>query len=103
MWDSRVRRSRCRDLVRTVIVTDEVGGGHVWAVHVLKDDGARFAEAVFAHAARASDYARTRSGDRGVRGAVVTRFAVGVLGTRSTVEWFAGGTACDGRALAVGR
>jgi hypothetical protein len=73
----------------------------VWAVHVLKDAGATFAEAVFGDQRRAEQYAGARSSDIGVRGTAVTRFTVGELGTRSTVGWFVDGAACDGRVLAV--
>jgi hypothetical protein len=72
----------------------------VWTVHVLKDAGATFAEAVFPDQAQAEAYARARSEDAGVRGTAVTRFTVGELGTRSTTGWFVDGAACDGRALA---
>ncbi|WP_214402297.1 hypothetical protein [Pseudonocardia lacus] len=73
----------------------------VWAVHVLKDAGATFAEAVFPDQRRAEAYAGTRSSDIGVRGTAVTRFTVGELGTRSTISWFVDGAACDGRVLAA--
>ena len=73
----------------------------VWAVHVLKDSGATFAEAVFPDQVKAEEYAGERSTDIGVRGTAVTRYTVGELGTRSTINWFVDGAACDGRALAV--
>jgi hypothetical protein len=73
----------------------------VWAVHVLKDAGATFAEAVFPDRVRAEKYASTRSTDIGVRGTAVTRFTVGELGTRSTISWFVDGASCDGRVLAA--
>jgi hypothetical protein len=72
----------------------------VWAVHVLKDTGATFAEAVFGDQGRAEKYASGRSTDSGVRGTAITRFTVGELGTRSTIGWFVDGTSCDGRILA---
>lgn len=73
----------------------------VWAVHVLKDSGATFAEVVFPEQVPAERYAGQRSSDIGVRGTAVTRYTVGELGTRSTINWYVGGEACDGRALAV--
>lgn len=73
----------------------------VWAVHVLKDSGATFAEAVFPSRLQAEEYAGERSTDVGVRGTAVTRYTVGELGTRSTINWFVGGEACDGRVLAA--
>jgi hypothetical protein len=75
----------------------------VWTVHVLKDAGATFAEAVFALPREAEAYASRRSTDPGVRGTAITRFTVGELGSRSTVGWYVDGTACDGRVLAVRR
>ena len=73
----------------------------VWTVHVLKDAGATFAEAVFPDQVRAEEYAGKRSGDAGVRGTAVTRFTVGELGSRSTISWYVDGASCDGRILAV--
>jgi hypothetical protein len=74
---------------------------HVWAVHVLKDAGATFAEAVFGDLMQAEDYAGARSEDTGVRGTAITRFTVGELGSRSTISWFVDGASCDGRILAA--
>jgi hypothetical protein len=73
----------------------------VWAVHVLKDVGATFAEVVFANRVKAETYASERSGDCGVRGTAITRYTVNELGSRSTVGWFVDGAACDGRILAT--
>ncbi len=73
----------------------------VWAVHVLKDAGATFAEAVFPDLGAAEEYAGPRSEDAGVRGTAITRFTVGELGSRSTVGWFVDGASCDGRILAA--
>jgi hypothetical protein len=73
----------------------------VWAVHVLKDAGATFAEAVFGDLGHAEDYASARSEDAGVRGTAITRFTVGELGSRSTISWFVDGASCDGRILAA--
>ncbi|MCO1658269.1 hypothetical protein [Pseudonocardia humida] len=70
-------------------------------MHVLKDAGATFAEAVFPDQARAEKYAGARSTDIGVRGTAVTRFTVGELGTRSTINWFVDDASCDGRILAA--
>ncbi len=69
----------------------------VWTVHVVKSNGATFAEVVFDAAGAAGDYARTRSGDAGVRAAAVTRFTVGELGTRTTAIWYERGIPTDGR------
>ena len=63
----------------------------VWAVHVLKDVGATFAEVVFAKLDKAEAYASERSNDSGVRGTAITRYTVDELGTRSTVGWFVDG------------
>ena len=73
----------------------------VWAVHVLKDAGATFAEAVFGDLPHAEEYAGARSTDVGVRGTAITRFTVGEIGTRSTISWFVDGASCDGRVLAA--
>lgn len=73
----------------------------VWTVHVLKDAGATFAEAVFPDLITAEEYAGPRSEDAGVRGTAITRFMVGELGSRSTVGWFVDGASCDGRILAA--
>jgi hypothetical protein len=75
----------------------------VWTVHVLKDAGATFAEAVFAALTEAEEYASARSADIGVRGTAITRYTVGELGTRSTISWFVDGASCDGRVLAARR
>lgn len=82
---------------------ESIATTRVWTVHVLKDAGATFAEAVFAHHGEAEAYATQRSTDPGVRGTAITRFTVGELGSRSTVGWFVDGAACDGRVLAVRR
>lgn len=73
----------------------------VWAVHVVKKVGTTFAEAVFGDPDLAEAYARPRSSDAGVGGTAVTRYTLGELGTRDTVGWFVGGTACSGRVLAA--
>ena len=100
MWDSQVRVAPRRDprwgtSVWTVDLVEQV-----WAVHVLKDVGATFAEVVFANPDKAEEYASERSNDCGVRGTAITRYTVDELGTRSTVSWFVDGASCDGRILA---
>lgn len=69
----------------------------VYTVHVVKPADVGAVEIVFTTEDEARRYAASRSQDHHVLAASVSRFAVGQLGTRSAVAWYADGAEQDQR------
>lgn len=64
---------------------------HVYSVHTSGPDDVGAVEIIFRSEGEARAFAVDRSRDYRVLSASVTRFAVGELGTRHPVAWYAGG------------
>lgn len=75
---------------------------YMYAVHSTRPDETGAVEILFASEAEACAYAIHRSTDFRVEAAVVTRYALGELGTRHPVAWYINGEPQDHRALPVG-
>ena len=67
-------------------------------MHTIRPDEIGAVEIVFASEEQARSYAQDRSKDFRVLAASVSRFTVGLLGTRTAVAWFADGAEQDPRA-----
>src|SRR5918996_4185271 len=72
---------------------------YMYAVHSTRPDETGAVEILFASEAEACAYAIHRSTDFRVVAAVVTRYALGRLGTRHPVAWYINGEPQDARAI----
>ena len=71
----------------------------VFAVHVTRpDEGAGAVEVIFGSESEARRYAKDRSRDARFLAASVTRYHLGVFGSRHPVCWFVDGVEADPRA-----
>jgi hypothetical protein len=71
----------------------------MYAVHSTRPDETGAVEVLFASEAEACEYAIRRATDFRVVASVVTRYALGELGSRHPVAWYVNGEPQDHRAL----
>jgi hypothetical protein len=72
---------------------------YVYAVHSTRADETGAVEVLFCSEAEARAYAVSRSNDFRVLASVVTRYALGRLGTRHPIAWYINGEPQDARAI----
>lgn len=75
----------------------------IFTVHTVRPNDIGAVEVVFVDEQQARSYAQDRSKDFRILAASVSRFAVGLLGTRTAVVWYAEGVEQPPRAPRPGR